>query len=135
MKDIYLLWLKIIWKITSQICNVEKQTCNSILKMLHKVLNNLLGRFNWFDVDFCYDMFSIMAFSFLNFCLFLWSFMCAFNSGRRIKTLKTCIKKSSWFATVYQPDSQGLHLCYPRYDEDPDTGHVAPKFWVLDIRT
>ena len=21
-----------------------------------------------------------------------------------------------------QPDSQGLHLRYPRYDEDPDTG-------------
>ena len=27
-----------------------------------------------------------------------------------------------WDATRSQPDSQGLHLRYPRYGEDPDTG-------------
>ena len=39
---------------------------------------------------------------------------------------------------LQQPDSQGLHLRYLHYGEDPDTGwsrHVAPKFWVLEIRT
>ena len=34
----------------------------------------------------------------------------------------------------YQPDSQGLHLRYPRYGTTANTltqaGHVAPRFWV-----
>ena len=36
-----------------------------------------------------------------------------------------CFLKNSWIfhgIVIKQPDSQGLHLRYPRYGEDPDTG-------------
>ena len=36
-----------------------------------------------------------------------------FSSNFKVLRLKTFL---------HQPDSQGLHLRYPRYGEDPDTG-------------
>ena len=39
-----------------------------------------------------------------------------------IKILLMRLKINPRWRTVRQPDSQGLHLRYPRYSEDPDTG-------------
>ena len=42
-----------------------------------------------------------------------------------------CTVKARDVTHCIQPDSQGPHVRYPHYGEDPDTGWSrAPRFWV-----